>query len=115
MGDGLDDVNLGLLAVGLDDRETQGRDPAHWVAGFADDVGACSEPLFDLMGAGEEVGNGSESQFGHVETRLVGFVLAQEVLVPQLPVDLFSCSDEGYTIDARHDCLLDGLSLDVVW
>lgn len=60
MSDGLNDVDLGLLAVGLDDGETQGRDPSHWIARLADDVGACSEPLFDFVGAGEEIGDSSE-------------------------------------------------------
>ena len=65
------------------------------------------------MCAGEEFGDGLEGELGDVEAGLVGLVLAEEVLVPELPVDLLPGADEGDSVDAGHDSLLDGLALDV--
>jgi hypothetical protein len=115
VGDDLDDIDLGLLAVGLDNGQSERGDPSDRVTGFTDDVGAGPEPLLDFMSANEEVGDGFERELGDVETGLVGLFLAQEILIPQLTVDLRASANKSDSVDAGHDRLLDGLSFDVIW
>ena len=111
MRDYLDDVDLGLLAVGLHDGQSQRRKPPHRISSLADDVRAGPEPLLDLMSAGEQVGDGLEGQFSYVKTGLVRLLLREEILVPELLVDLLAGADEGDPVDAGHDCLLNRLPL----
>ena len=53
MGDDLDDVVVGLLAVGLYYGQTQWSDPSHRIARLAHNIGTGPEPLFYLMGSRE--------------------------------------------------------------
>lgn len=57
MGNDLDDIDFGLLSIGLNNRKTKRRDPANWVACLADDVRACSKPFFNLMSTCKKIGN----------------------------------------------------------
>lgn len=98
----------------MDDGQAKRRDPAHRIACFADEMGALAEPLLDGMCACEEIGDGVEGEFGDVETGAVGFILSEEVLVTQLPVDLTTGTHEGDSIDAGHHGLLNGLTTDVI-
>ena len=115
MRDNLDDINFRLLSIGLNDRKTKRSNPADWIACLADDVGTCSKPFFYLMSAREKIGNRLKRKLCNVQTRLVSLILTQEILVPQLSVNLFSGSNEGHSVNTSHHSLLDCLSLDVIW
>ena len=114
MRDDPDDVDLRLLAVGLHDGQSQRRKPPHRISSLADDVCAGPEPLLDLVSPGEQVGNCFEGQLSDIETGLVGLLLREEILVPELLVDLLAGADEGDPVDAGHHCLLNRLPLDVL-
>ena len=111
MGDYLDDVSLGLLTVGLHDGQPQRRNPSHRIASLADYVRTGPEPFLYFVRASEQTGDGLEGELGYVETGLVCLLLAEEVLVSELSVDLSAGADESDSVDTGHHCLLDRLSL----
>ena len=101
--DGLDDTGGGLPPVGLHHGQTQRSDPTDGVTRLGDELRALLEPLLDLVGAREEVGDGLKRLLGEVNTDLVhlAFVL-EKLLVGDLAINLLAGADEGDPVD----CLL---------